>query len=437
MEAVSIQLTKAGVRWLTAPTSSLTSTPTPTIHLLPHELFLPPLPPAPQPTVERDHDDESGPPSAAIPSSLTSSQELLPPSPTFTSSASSAYSSSNSSSSRSRSPRPASSTHSARDLARLRTLIGVGPNGGSARENLRRERGLSFLEWREVEIAARRSSNRGRAERWDVSDLPSEWSEGSLKREEARQGSLKSREEQLEKELEFSRRVAERRRELRPARGRPRFEREEAEQGDDEASKLSDTLSVPLARPPPQLGSSLFTDASTPRCPPSNSTLQQRFPFPLAPFAPSTTGDSLSSSMHSAHSASYTATSDPLPAFPSPSIASSASASSSLILTQSATTLDPFHLPSLLHLVGLNIRMSLMPHSSDQSTSATEVGEEKQRSSSSEGRSWIGTAALLGVVFLAGALAGVGVVSGVDGKLSPGWWRAGLGLGLGGVRLLK
>lgn len=56
-------------------------------------------------------------------------------------------------------------------------------------------------------------------------------------------------------------------------------------------------------------------------------------------------------------------------------------------------------------------------------------------------RSWFGTVAILGVVFLAGALVGVGVAGGADGAGvrfggGAGWWKAGLGLGFGG-RLAK
>lgn len=295
---------------------------------------------------------------------------------------------------------------------------------------------MCFLEWREIEIAARgASSRRGDGGRWEVTDLPSEWEERPLEQKERGEGTTR-RQEQLEKELEFSRRVAERRKELRGCRPRRAVAEErpfdEAEQGDDEASNLSDTLSVPLTRPPPQLGSSLFSDVATPRCPPSSS-FHQRFPFPLAPLAPST--GSLSSSAHSAHSGFFTATSDPLPAFPSSSLASS---SSSLVLTQSAAAVDPFHLPSLLQLVGLNIRMSLLPTVNEVEM---DVGDEKEGSRrGSRGRSWIGTAAVLSVVFLAGALVGVSVVSvseGLGGRLGAGWWRAGLGFSLSGGRLVR
>ena len=66
---------------------------------------------------------------------------------------------------------------------------------------------------------------------------------------------------------------------------------------------------------------------------------------------------------------------------------------------------DPFHFPTLLHLVGLNLRLALLP---------APVLSTKQR------RGWIGTAALFGVLFLAGVACGSGRVGLGVGRLG-GW----------------
>lgn len=250
--------------------------------------------------------------------------------------------------------------------------------------------------------------------------LPAEWGEMVLRVVNHEEGGARS-----ERELGFSRRVGERRRELAMAAavGRRGFG---ADDGKEE--EMEDTLrQLPEAR-----GSNSVVggnDPTTPRC--SHRALPHAFtPFTLAnPLVDASASITSSSSSYFAHS-------DPLPTHHdlSSSFASSSTGTGSnpaFLTLQHSTALDPFHLPSLLHLVGLNIRLSLLPAA--QVRSGLRVAEEGEKSDSDNVKSttsragrWVVLGLGLGVVFLAGVVAGVGVGGGAVG------WR-----GIGGLRVAR
>lgn len=72
---------------------------------------------------------------------------------------------------------------------------------------------------------------------------------------------------------------------------------------------------------------------------------------------------------------------------------------------------DPFHLPSLLHLVGLNLRLSLLPP-------PVLAAGAKARGAGA----WLGTAVLFSAIFLAGVACG----SGRAGGLCKEVWKSGV-----------
>ena len=154
VHAVSQQLTSAGVRW-TSAFGTLEDGKRSPIYVLPSEVF-----------AHRDGGESSGT------SSLASSLELPPQSLSF--------------SARSASPAPPSG-----DLGRLRSLVRT----SSAREQIRRNKTIAFLEWREIEVAATGGML------LEINNLPSDWAEKAYEEGEKK----------AQLHLDFSRRVAERR----------------------------------------------------------------------------------------------------------------------------------------------------------------------------------------------------------------------------------
>ncbi|BGO99411.1 hypothetical protein NBRC10513v2_003508 [Rhodotorula toruloides] len=457
-QAVQEQLDGAGVRWVPArPSPRGRASVGGALYMLPSDLF------ARHDSQHFGHDapgssptSEGGPPST---SSLSSSQELLPPSQlssappstvgeasgarSLAASAPSSTRSSESLSSRSSSHRRYPPTtlfsnsdalsSSLADLTRLQHLL----HAPSSPEYLRKERARAFVEWREVEVAARGVNVRG------VETLPVEWEEEAIRwpsgeesgeEGEGRRGGKKT-------ELEFSKRVAVRRQALsRPVTGATSAVEGASSATDDDgdvlgASEDEDAHDPPLAEHHDSLGTSFTNDPLTPRCATRDLTV------PLASIATIVLGAETSPT-GSATDEGY------FPRYPSPSPArsyapphlddvlesstsslqsSTASGASILVLPSS----DPFHLPSLLHLVGLNLRLSvfapaLSPATSSASASSVESASEDDASSKREERrdkcpasrggwGWLRTTAVLSLVFAAGIAVGTQIVAVVDG----------------------
>jgi hypothetical protein len=190
------------------------------------------------------------------------------------------------------------------DLEELRDLV-----SSSHQDHLRRKRGESFLVWREVEIAARGYSLR------PVESLPSQWNDTEVEFEQR---------DSVRYQLRFSRRVAERRLVTNSTAtiGRSpspdlEFSTITAHPHDDP----SDTTTTPYTPLPP----SPVVDQPTPRC--QQRSLPPRFP-PLS--------------------------CNPLPT-------ATATATSFAQQSHLIPICDPFHLTSLLQLVGLNLRFIVTP----------------------------------------------------------------------------
>uniref|UniRef100_A0A0K3CDF2 BY PROTMAP: gi/342319927/gb/EGU11872.1/ LigA [Rhodotorula glutinis ATCC 204091] n=1 Tax=Rhodotorula toruloides TaxID=5286 RepID=A0A0K3CDF2_RHOTO len=240
---------------------------------------------------------------------------------------------------------------------------------------------------------------------------------------------------------QFSKRVAVRRQALsRPVTGATSAVEGASSATDDDgdvlgASEDEDAHDPPLAEHHDSLGTSFTNDPLTPRCATRDLTV------PLASIATIVLGAETSPT-GSATDEGY------FPRYPSPSPArsyapphlddvlesstsslqsSTASGASILVLPSS----DPFHLPSLLHLVGLNLRLSvfapaLSPATSSASASSVESASEDDASSKREERrdkcpasrggwGWLRTTAVLSLVFAAGIAVGTQIVAVVDG----------------------
>lgn len=298
-------------------------------------------------------------------SSLASSQELPPVSPAH---------------------HLSSATTNGEDIVDLSRLQDLGTTTIS-RDLLKRQQTRSFLDWREIELASR-------GERiWTLDELPVEWREVAVVDEP----------KEAERSLRFSQRVAERRewklvKEERARsgmkEGQTRFadETEGSDEEEREAREVDEELSARAQRM--RRASSTYTDPTTPLC----------RPLPLGTF--------------SSHSASHCSSSPPLDtdcAFNYsyfPTVQSSSTpyyVSDKLNAGQGVDKAepgaadmihaeDPFHFPSLLHLVGLNLRMSLLPTSRYRLEYTNEVG------AGSSTLRWVGTVAIFSAVFLAGML---------------------------------
>ena len=425
--AVTLQLDSAGVRWLPISAFDRRESRSPPrtgsiktaeigggpLSMLPYDLFVqhPPSHSYPSSRDATSTPTTSFPSPTSEPTSLTSSQELPPLSPTFTTTSSCRSSSSRASSTRSLSPssdvRNTANLHrlTLLDLHRLRRILHSDLSPGK----LRRARAETFVEWREIEVSARGIVP------ISIEALPQEWQEKGIEKEETDRVERRA--------LDFSKRVAERRKSLIDAASSNRHEDEEEVEDDEDVLDMSDdegvsdrrqsrsttqdpttpkpcyrhlpTSFAPLATPTPESSRGSSSDSSsspdkpTPATP-WNSTARPPSPsyFPPYPRAP------LSSSILSI-----------------PSVATSQSEGSSIALLR---TSDPFHLPSLLHLVGLNLRLALFRPSEP----AQDFGSEcpsTQPSNLGRGKgSWRKGFAVFGLVFAAGVVAGIQVVDRLD-----------------------
>ena len=255
---------------------------------------------------------------------------------------------------------------SAEQLAYLKSLI----SSTEARERHATTQAIRFLEWREIQVSARGGRFRS-LDNWpEVGEFERIVEEG---------------EQAAQLGLDFSRRVAERREELAGAtRGTDAGSRVEQfafefDRNLNHARHNSDSHSIRSDSPDRDDLARTYraaqTDPTTPRC-------SQRSPplFPLPSSGPSS-------------SSSYFPLTPPVLLAP---------------------TADPFHLPSLLHLVGLNLRLALLPP-------PVLANDEKVRGS------WIGTAAIFSMLFLAGVAVGTGKAGGL-------WREAWKGAVFAGVR---
>ena len=311
VHAVSEQLTLAGVGWTAAFDSSPAhSNKVAPLFVLPFDLF--------RHSQELDLDLSDGQ------SSLGSSQELVPPSPAcFPPSPSS----------RSASPAVVG------DLHRLRTMVST----AKAQERLRTVRVAGFLGWRELELAARGCEGAA------VGALPREWGEGPVAGARGWDEKNAGR-----RELDFSKRVAER---------RASFQLRAYPTADFSASALfgSSSLnegtvhgSVSFGRPRSPRSPSFDSDASslrrsvdptTPRC------AQAALPA-LSP------DESSRGSRRADEEAGVWLVQADSYFGRSHDLERQGSGATARVGVQGV---DPFHLPSLLHLVGLNLRLALLP----------------------------------------------------------------------------
>ncbi|GAA6062202.1 hypothetical protein JCM10212_006483 [Sporobolomyces blumeae] len=446
-------------------------------------------------------------PTSDGPRSLTSSQELLPPfSPTFTdrsddsnaadrrgfdsSRTSSIWSDSPSSRTRADERRRAGRSRDGRrgteptmqDLNRLSRVLsgvidddpeqdgeravqgGLGPSSTSrdVRSIFRRIRALSFLEWREVEVAARG------IEPTSVESLPIEWQEKEVGKVEGLGG---EQGKGVRRALDFSKRVAERRSILKGRRS-PRPDRRSVEDRfEDEVDREADVLDnssdeddrgepggIALDRRTTLGNSSSSQEPTTPkpgfRYLPTNSAAPLSTPTPTSSSNASSgsgsdgspsSGSNSSNRRHedpdSLSTSSYFPPYPPLPplsastvSIPSSSSTTDASASSASLLMMRSS--DPFHFPALLHLVGLNLRLALFPFSTAalrqrQEPASLRPVDETDRSDSKRAdssgplrstgcghgkhpvhhrRSWWTTIAVVGIVFVTGVTVGVHLV---------------------------
>ncbi|GAA5884182.1 hypothetical protein JCM16303_005957 [Sporobolomyces ruberrimus] len=453
--AVVQQLDSAGVRWVPieslddrresrAPPRHSSGKPADicggSISMLPHDLFVQ-HPPSQSFRAYSNRELASTPTTSfpspnSEPTSLTSSQELPPFSPTFTT-ASSSYRSSSSRGSSTRSLSPSSTTGrntanlhhlTLLDLHRLRRIL----HSSSSPNKVRRVRAETFLEWREVEVAARG------VEPVPIESMPKEWDEKAVVVDEdtGRYG---------RRGLDFSKRVAERRKALGCASiGEVRAESGLDEEVSEDDGDVLDMRDEEDEEKGGRRSMSTSQDPTTPKpcfrhLPPSSSLAPILTPTPASSDSSSSSPTSSDKSTSSAPwnlsnrspSPSYF---PPFPAAPlSASIVSLPSTSSSALSESSSNnssmlllrTYDPFHFPSLLHLVGLNLRLALSrPSVSPEGSQSVDLsGEEetpvrnsskKLNSSFGASKGWWRTIAMFSVVFAAGVVAGIQVVDQIE-----------------------
>ena len=310
------------------------------------------------------------------------------------------------------------SSTSLADLKRLQFIL----HDPSLSDTLHQLAALVFLEWREVEIAAAAAavangSSRELSTAEPRADLPSEWGETLLEDE---RGASRDMGTNTRKALDFSRRVAERRRALQasaPAtqsRGIADLEQTETETQEDEAEGAPITASTTRES---TTSSAYWTDPTTPRC------IQRGLPSFAGGVGGATTVDRAGGGEGYFPSTSNAGVPwlDSASEFASPSteeVEQPTSAPRPLSPTSLVylSPADPFHLPSLVHLVGLNLRLAFDPAaglarsaSSSAATDAEAAGEEVAKSTSVW--SWWRTAATVGLVFAAGVAIGAHVIS--------------------------
>ncbi|GAA5855900.1 hypothetical protein JCM9279_001165 [Rhodotorula babjevae] len=271
----------------------------------------------------------------------------------------------------------APSSTSLADLHRLQSLV----HDPAAPALLRARRARAFLEWREVEVAARVSSGGARDEA--AVEVPEAWGERAL--DDVEEGGGTGR-----RMLDFSRRVAERRRVLAgrtvgpSAIGGPHDAGEEQDDDGDVLAASDDDDEHEHEAGRATGAASFATEPMTPRCAhrPLFSPLTTRtapapsdsyFPAVAATTSSASPVDPLALSTHSLapSTSTYTSSTSGAP--------SSALAASSVLVLPSS---DPFHLPSLLHLVGLNLRLAVFAPTF-ASTAASSAGSSASRAASS------------------------------------------------------
>ncbi|GAA5849616.1 hypothetical protein JCM8547_000512 [Rhodosporidiobolus lusitaniae] len=483
--AVQEQLDKAGVRWVGAlPSSPCPKNPSAnSLYLLPYDLFshYPPFLSSSEPgssssssngvasaeSTQASSPSSEQPPVPSGPTSLTASQELPPPptphSPAFTATFSFRSSSAHSTSSRSPSLASRSSSHrrpssrghprhsqqqysnSLSSLYALQALV----HSPDAVKKLRDERAKQFLQWREVEVAAR--GGQGKKE----VDLR-RWGETEFELSRGGRG-----------DVDFSKRVAERRREIEQdaATFSSPAEHEE-DDGDvlasdsedehpssvDEDAAHSRSRGHAATRSGGTARNSFSTSSTSASMDPTTPRVSYR---PLAGFSSFSAPNGSSSSGNFPYSPPSLPSTQPIFSGSDDPLASSTSSLSSTrsgastpttassIFLLPATSVDPFHLPSLLHLVGLNLRLAFFAPSfgngapsSASSFAASEkqhVGEgerakklHRTSSSSSAGWGmWVGAAAVVGLAFAAGLAIGASAAEGgVGGGAESRWAQA-------------
>ncbi|SCZ93784.1 BZ3500_MvSof-1268-A1-R1_Chr6-3g08882 [Microbotryum saponariae] len=413
VEAVVAQLDSAGVRWTAALDHQIGGTvrgratakrgPSP-LYLLPHELF-----------TEKASQDLNAPASAT--------HGTAPPSPTFTATSSNGSAPDGWSSSGSRSSSPATMTA---DLARLRTLVGT----AGMRDRIRRANALAFLDWRDIEIAAVGdtkavspvSDDGVGQDAGSTLDTPSSETGAPPSRQD-----IKARRDSLE----FSRRVAERRMHLTSTAKRgvtgtrlsPIWADLGVSSGVFAACGTSSNEDVtpcdPMSGSVSSLGSSSEGAAQALA---STSVLEPDTPKCVSRSLPTFTSPTVGT-LDPGHTASPQAAPSGHPANPARARASNGSSKTNAYVSdQLPSPFDPFHLPALLHLVGLNLRLSLIPWPMQAAQLSSEDVEKQSSSparhhhshgypsSASLGvRSWMSTAVIVGAVFLAGFFCGIGV----------------------------
>ncbi|GAA5914663.1 hypothetical protein JCM8208_000404 [Rhodotorula glutinis] len=328
----------------------------------------------------------------------------------------------------------ASSSTSLADLHRLQSLV----HDPQAPAVLRSRCARAFLEWREVEVAARASGAGLGAWVGAAMEVPEAWGERAL--DEVEEGGGTGR-----RMLDFSRRVAERRKVLlrrAACSSGASVLRGAQEERDDDGDVLAASDDEDEHKVGRATGAASFaTEPMTPRCThrPLLSPITTRtavtatatdsyFPFPAESASSASPVDPLALSTHSLTPSTSASTSSAAP--------SSALAASSVLVLPSA---DPFHLPSLLHLVGLNLRLAVFAPSfastaasssgsaasdsasASSSTGSRRVSEKREAARSSEKDvvdaapprpwAWWRTAAVVGLVFAAGVAVGTVVAS--------------------------
>lgn len=219
---------------------------------------------------------------------------------------------------------------------------------------------------------------------WGVEELPVEWREVAL--------GVEPRE--AERSLRFSQRVAERREARLEREGQTRFA--ESEDGEDEEGEgMKESTSTSYAMKD-RRASSTYTDPTTPLCRPLPLDAYAFSSLSASNCSTSPPHDGFDSSLH--YSYFPIVQSSSVPYFST----NPCSAGVEKVERGVINLDDPFHFPSLLHLVGLNLRMSLLP------TTRTEyqgLGLTNVEGGSNTLR-WVGTVAIFSAVFLAGMLSG-------------------------------
>lgn len=290
------------------------------------------------------------------------------------------------------------SSTSLADLKRLQAIL----QHPDSPTTLRRLAVQTFLEWRDIEIAAH-----GGPLLDSLVTIPATWGEQLL--EDGDEG-VRPRSGRSGKRLrlDFSKQAAERRRILQASsRDALRDPREvltynggfRPETGEPEDTTEGAPITATTTRES-TLTASYWTDPTTPRC------MQRALPRPTLSGSPS-----ISESYFPANGAPWAtspsraddqpaAVAHPRPGSPTPKIAAQ------LLHLSSA---DPFHLPSLIRLVGLNLRLVFGSASVLPVTSAVHTKDEA--SAATTNVTWWRTLATVGLVFATGMALGARVLA--------------------------